>query len=40
MSPSALLSSVGIAIIGLATKKSVEEHRPVKIDEIRKAYGL
>ena len=27
-------------LIGLAAKKSVEEHRPVKIDEIRKVYGL
>ena len=27
-------------LIGLAAKKSVEEHRPVKIAEIRAQYGL
>ncbi len=27
-------------LIGLAAKKSVEEHRPVKVAEIRAAYGL
>lgn len=27
-------------LIGLAAKKSVAEHRPVKIDEIRKEYNL
>lgn len=27
-------------LIGLAAKKSVDEHRPVKISEIRAAYNL
>lgn len=27
-------------LIGLAAKKSVEEHRPVKVSEIREQYGL
>ena len=27
-------------LIGLAAKKSVDEHRPVKIAEIRAQYGL
>ena len=27
-------------LIGLAATKSVAEHRPVKVDEIRKQYGL
>ena len=27
-------------LIGLAAAKSVKEHRPVKIDEIRKEYNL
>ena len=27
-------------LIGLAAKKSVAEHRPVKIDEIKAEFGL
>ena len=36
------LSGSGLqpVLIGLAAKKSVEEHRPVKVAEIRAEYGL